>query len=335
MTIMNISMRGGGSKKVIAGSVKPAAFPTVSSPPEGYDGWSKLTIESPDNLTAENIKKDVSIAGVTGTFYPEPSLQSKTLKPTAFPSEVTCDEGYSGLDKVTVTAPDNLSSANIKKDVNIAGVVGSYGGESEVVALKNWMISNRYTFLKQIASGNISDLDSSGTGGDTYDADTLTGLLIDTELHINAGSLNVRKRMSGGAGYHLASGDVTSSTVYGYVSTNGYTGNYKAGTYTKTMPLNIFGLMSIGSDSSSRKITSNYVYGYYQTEPVECTIRVYSYGTGSGQIDLIIPPLTIPSMNIGISSDMVQAMRATSGVYSAALYANVQYIDWSEYVEDV
>lgn len=334
MTIMNISMRGGGSKKVIAGSVKPAAFPTVSSPPEGYDGWSKLTIESPDNLTAENIKKDVSIAGVTGTFYPEPSLQSKTLKPTAFPSEVTCDEGYSGLDTVTVTAPDNLSADNIKKDVNIAGVVGSYGGEAEIVTLKNPMIQERCAFLTTVASGNIADL-TRGIIGEQFDGTTFTGRVVDDVLHINAGSVFVKKRSSGPTGYKVTTSEVTTSTVYSYISTNNYTGNYKAGTYTKTMPLNVFGLFTVARDSYSRKITSSNVYGYYQTEPVECTIKVYSYGTGSGQMDLIIPPLTIPSMDIAISSDIVDAMAATSGVYSAALYVNLQYVDWSEYVEDV
>ena len=67
MTIIN-TLNASGVAKVIAGEEKPTSFPSVYPAPDGYDGWSKMTIEAPDNLTAENIKKDVEIAGITGTY---------------------------------------------------------------------------------------------------------------------------------------------------------------------------------------------------------------------------------------------------------------------------
>ena len=42
---------------------------------------------------------------------------------------ITPDDGYT-LSKVTVTKPDTLIPDNIKKDVNIGGVVGSMSGGS-------------------------------------------------------------------------------------------------------------------------------------------------------------------------------------------------------------
>lgn len=61
-----------------------------------------------------------------GTSTP---TQTKEVQATAFPTVVTPDEGYA-LSQATVTAPENLSAENIKKDVTIAGVTGSFEGAS-------------------------------------------------------------------------------------------------------------------------------------------------------------------------------------------------------------
>lgn len=61
-----------------------------------------------------------------GTPTPTPT-QTKEVQATAFPTVVTPDEGYT-LSQATVTAPANLSAENIKKDVTIAGVTGSFEG---------------------------------------------------------------------------------------------------------------------------------------------------------------------------------------------------------------
>lgn len=107
-------------------SIKPTSFPYLASPSAGYDGFDQVTITAPDNLVAGNIKSGVSIAGITGTYAP--SLQTRSVTPTSFPTTVTYSSGYDGLDTVTINKPSNLTSGNIRYGVSIAGVTGTYRG---------------------------------------------------------------------------------------------------------------------------------------------------------------------------------------------------------------
>ena len=126
---------------------------------------SKVTITKPSTLIASNIKKNVVIAGITGSY--EFKTQNKTFTPTQTGGSVSADSGYDGLGVVTVNPvplgnktdvplnfynqntgtivdtqniysdsskfmtwasvarPATLVAANIKKDVNIAGIVGT------------------------------------------------------------------------------------------------------------------------------------------------------------------------------------------------------------------
>ena len=58
------------------------------------------------------------------------NLQTKTVAPTTASQEVTPDAGFTGLSKVTVEAvtsaiDEDIVPENIKKDVDILGVVGT------------------------------------------------------------------------------------------------------------------------------------------------------------------------------------------------------------------
>ena len=109
-------------------TTQATSFPVSVTPDVGYDALTKVTVTAPANLSAANIKSGVNIAGVTGSYAP--ALQTKVTTPTAFPTVVNVDSGYDGMTKVTVNAPSNLSSGNIKSGVSIAGVTGTYTGES-------------------------------------------------------------------------------------------------------------------------------------------------------------------------------------------------------------
>lgn len=137
-----------------------------------------VTASIDQNIVAGNIKKDVEILGVTGEYDPQPDLEAKTVTyvsndtysitptsgkdgissvsvtvnvpsdihnqeksatPTTSSQEITADNGYSGLSKVTVGAVTssidaNIASGNIKKDVVILGVTGSYDPQPDLQA---------------------------------------------------------------------------------------------------------------------------------------------------------------------------------------------------------
>ena len=108
--------------------VTPTAEGSIVLPSEGYDALSQVIIDGDMNLAPANIKKDVNIFGVTGTLEAKANLQTKQVTPTASGTTVTADEGYDGLSEVNVLGDSNLISSNIKKDVSIFGVNGSYEG---------------------------------------------------------------------------------------------------------------------------------------------------------------------------------------------------------------
>lgn len=85
--------------------VTPSATQQVIDPPTGYDGFSKVTVVGDADLVAGNIKKDVNIFGVTGTY-----------------------EGVSGTALPTLTDPgtaDDLAKNKQLIDANGNVVTGS------------------------------------------------------------------------------------------------------------------------------------------------------------------------------------------------------------------
>lgn len=124
-------------------SVDPSTSEVTVTPGTGYYGLSSVTVSAigssldPD-LVPGNIKKNVEIFGVTGTYEGSGGTvnnQDKSVNPSTSQQSVTFDSGYTGLGTVTVNAvtssidPD-IQAGNIRSGVNILGVTGTYDASS-------------------------------------------------------------------------------------------------------------------------------------------------------------------------------------------------------------
>ena len=90
---------------------------------------SNYTLQGLENLTAGNVKSGVNIGGVTGTYEgaSAPVEETKTVDlSTATGNQVITPTSGKTLSQVTITKPSTLTPGNIKKDIDIGGVIGTY-----------------------------------------------------------------------------------------------------------------------------------------------------------------------------------------------------------------
>ena len=106
--------------------VEPTGEDFTVNPEEGIDGFSSVEVAGDENLKPENILRDVTIYGVTGTAdsLTDAYLQEKQVTPTAEEISITADEKYAALSKVTILGDSNLKPENIRSGVEIFGVSG-------------------------------------------------------------------------------------------------------------------------------------------------------------------------------------------------------------------
>lgn len=109
---------------------------------EGYDGLNSVTIQGVDasidaNIVSNNIKKDVTILGVTGTYEAggSPVLESIEVTPSLVEQNISTSAGYDGISAVKVNPvtsdiDSDIIPENIKAGVEILGVTGSYADSS-------------------------------------------------------------------------------------------------------------------------------------------------------------------------------------------------------------
>lgn len=127
------------------------------------------------DLTASNIKKDVDILGVVGTYEAEADLEDITITQNG----TYTHSGKDGYDEVVVAVPEpsgninitdtnstnvsayataqvvdsDLVAGNIKKDVNILGVVGTYEAGGSTPDIESLSISANGTYTATNCDG--------------------------------------------------------------------------------------------------------------------------------------------------------------------------------------
>ena len=100
---------------------------------------SGVTIYKPSTMTADNIRKGVNIGGVVGSYDPTFTTETKTvdLAMGSGNQVISKSSGKDGMTQVTITKPSTMLPENIKKGVDIGGVVGTMeagGGSSDKLA---------------------------------------------------------------------------------------------------------------------------------------------------------------------------------------------------------
>ena len=93
---------------------------------------NQILAQKEANLLPENLKSGVTCMGVEGTLT-ELQGEEKVIEPSVEEQVITPSEGKNGITQATVSAVTstidaNILPENIKKDVEILGITGTYDG---------------------------------------------------------------------------------------------------------------------------------------------------------------------------------------------------------------
>lgn len=191
---------GGGSINLQEKTVDSSTSDQEVTPGSDYDGLSKVTVNK----------------------Y---TLDTKTVDPST--SQVTVNSSADGLSSVTVTAvtssiDQNISAGNIKKDVTILGVTGTYegGGSAPVLQDVSVSYSQNGSYTLEASSGydglGTVDIDVSvaSQGGDPWYVQAKKGQITDVSNCSFGGLENVPY----GAAYTLAGSAITTAPQMNFTS---------------------------------------------------------------------------------------------------------------------
>lgn len=131
------------------------------------------------NATAADVVKGKTFTSqnglkVGGTYEPpstEPTLQAKTVTPTATEQVIAPDSGYDGLSQVTVSGDSNLTPENIKSGVSIFGITGTLAAAASDNNCEAYVIDATNPVVSFKTSGTVKvygygyTTSSSGWGG--------------------------------------------------------------------------------------------------------------------------------------------------------------------------
>ena len=147
-----------------------------------------------DTVTESTLKKGATAHDATGTkitgTLTVPATQTKTMDLNmASGDQVVKPDSGKVLSQVTVKKPSTFTADNIKKDVNIGGVVGTYAGTggsgSDTKEYHIQVTNNCYNTIR-IVSMTIGEIgDRYFSSGDSYrTVETYSATDIVTNLHV-------------------------------------------------------------------------------------------------------------------------------------------------------
>lgn len=173
----------------------PSTKSQVIKPDEGIEFMSAVNLSAvtssidPD-IQPGNIKKDITILGVEGTYTGDLVLEDlKTVNPVKAGSIVVPSSGYDAMEQVkinpvTASIDSNIQPQNIKKDITILGVEGTYEPEptqeKTVTPKTNKQViqpDEGYSGLSKVTVQEVtSDIDSDIKSSNILDGVTILGV---------------------------------------------------------------------------------------------------------------------------------------------------------------
>lgn len=157
---------------------------------------------------------------VSGTYEPpstEPTLQTKSITPTATEQVITPDTNYDGLSQVTVAGDANLTPENIKSGVSIFGITGTLAAAASYNNCEAYVIDATNPTVSFKTSGTIKvygygyTTSSSGWGGSS------------TTVHAFCGDGYYKAQAWGSPSKTSCTFDVSGGKLTGLPSLNGGT----------------------------------------------------------------------------------------------------------------
>lgn len=172
--------------------------------PDSGKVLSGVTITKPATLVASNIKKGVTIGGVAGSYAPTFATETKTvaLAMGSGNQVISKSSGKDGMTQVTITKPSTMLPANIKKGVNIGGVVGSLEAPLLQASKAVTITSNGTTTITPDASYDamknvaVTVNVAGSSGGDRYKTPAVVTITTSDVLTISAAYINTNKQLT-------------------------------------------------------------------------------------------------------------------------------------------
>ena len=231
---------------------------------------SPVTSSIDSNIAAGNIKKNVTILGVTGTFDGG-TLQSKTVKSSTSKQTVTPSSGYYGLSSVIVE-PYALDSKTVKSSTSRQTVTSSKDGLSSVIV-------EPYVLDSKTVDPSTNDITVTSSA-DGLSSVTVNPVTSSIDSNIKAGNIRKDVTILGVTGTYEGGGDPVAAPVE-YISNEGDFNLVFNSGYTPNENTKIIARIAWGGEGQP----GNGAWGNYFGVQNNFALREWGgYGSGEGQI---------------------------------------------------